>query len=94
MKAELSPEIHAELLRGKNSINEIQGNRVYIATIVEDLISRYLSSYVKRETTKRITKLNNEKAKRKARIKKQIESIRDASHLYKKSETLADLLIK
>jgi len=94
MKAELSPEIHAELLRGKNNLNEIQGNRVFLATIIEDLISRYLSSYVKGETTKRITKLNNEKAKRKARIKKQIESTRDVSHLYKKYETLADLLIK
>ena len=94
MKAELSPEIHAELVRGKNNLNEIQGNRVFLATIVEDLISRYLSSYVKRETTKRITKLNKEKAKRKARITKQVKSIMDESHLYKKYETLADLLIK
>ena len=94
MKAQLSPEVHAELVWSKNSLNKIQGNRVFLETIIEDLINRHLSSYVKRETTKRITKLNKEKAKRKARITKQVKSIMDESHLYKKYETLADLLIK
>ena len=94
MKAELSPEVHAELVWSKNNLNKIQGNRVYIATIVEDLVSRYLSGYLQRETIRRIKKLKKEKAKRKARITKQVESIRDVSHLYRKSATLADLLIK
>ena len=94
MNIQLSSETHAELIRSKNSLNKIQGNRVFIAAIIEDLVSRHLSGYLQRETIRRIKKLKKEKAKRKARIKKQIESIRDVSHLYKKYETLADLLIK
>ena len=94
MKAQLSPEVHAELIWGKNSLNKIKGNRVFIATIIEDLVSRYLSGYLQRETIRRIKKLKKEKAKRKARITRQVKSIMDESHLYKKYETLADLLIK
>jgi len=94
MKAQLSSEVHAELVWGKNSLNKIKGNRVFIATIIEDLVSRYLSGYLQRETIRRITKLEKEKAKSKARIKNQVESIRDVSHLYRKPATLADLLIK
>ena len=90
----LSPEVWEDLMLCKNSFDKIKGDRVSVGTIVEDLVNRHLSSYLKRETAKRITKLKKEQAKRKAIIKKHVETIRDVSHLYEKSTTNADLLVK
>ena len=90
----LSSEVWTDLMLCKNSFNKIKGNRISTGTIVEDLVNRHLSSYLKRETAKRITKLKKEQAKRKAIIKKHVETIRDVSHLYEKSTTNADLLVK